>query len=402
MIGWGMGGLEHGQTEMFRQPVQEYRRLAEEQAALLRVAGLVAHGAPPPEVFTAVVTELGRLLQVSHTSLMRYDCDGMMTVVAAWGALGEAGVHPPVGSRWSVEGDSVAGLVVRTGKPARKTSYENASSDLARFAKSQGVGSGVAGPIVVEGRLWGVTLALYRAGESPPEHTEERLLRFNELVAAAIANTDSRAELVASRARVVAAADEARRRIERDLHDGAQQRLVSLALNLLQAQAEVPVGHSSLKEQLSRSVRDLRDILDDLQKISRGIHPVILSQRGLGPALGMLARRSAVRVKLSVHDHRRLAERVEVAVYYLVSEALTNAAKHAHASLVNVDLRVEDGIVRLSIDDDGIGGADARAGSGLTGLRDRVEAFGGRIQIISPTGQGTSLHVEIPVEGDCF
>jgi signal transduction histidine kinase len=400
MISWGMGGLEHGQIGMFRQPVQEYRRLVEEQAALLRVAGLVAHGVPPAEVFTAVVAELGRLLGASHTLLVRYDCDGMMTVVAAWCARGEAGVAPPIGSRWSVEEDSVAGLVVRTGKSVRNTSYENVRSDLARWMKSQGVRSGVGGPTVVEGRLWGVTVAMSCAGEPPPEDTEERLLRFNELVAAAIANTDSRAELVASRARVVAAADEARRRIERDLHDGAQQRLLSLALNLLQAQAEVPVGHRNLKDLLSQSIRDVKDILDDLREISQGLHPAIIAQRGLAPALGMLARRSAVSVKLSVHDHRRLPERVEVAVYYLVSEALTNAAKHAHASLVNVDLRVEDGMVRLSIHDDGIGGADPRAGSGLIGLRDRVDALGGTSQIISPTGQGTSLHVGIPIEGD--
>jgi signal transduction histidine kinase len=400
MISWGMGGLEHGQIGMFRQPVQEYRRLAEEQAALLRVAGLVARGVPPAEVFTAVVTELGRLLGASHTLLVRYDRDGMMTVVAAWCARGEAGVAPPIGSRWSVEEDSVAGLVVRTGKSVRNTSYENVRSDLARWMKSQGVRSGVGGPTVVEGRLWGVTVAMSCAGKSPPEDTEERLLRFNELVTAAIANTDSRAELVASRARVVAAADEARRRIERDLHDGAQQRLLSLALNLLQAQAEVPVGHSNLEDLLSQSIRDVKDILDDLREISQGLHPAIIAQRGLAPALGMLARRSAVPVKLSVHDHRHLPERVEVAVYYLVSEALTNAAKHAHASLVNVDLRVEDGMVRLSIDDDGIGGADPRAGSGLIGLRDRVEALGGTSQIISPTGQGTSLHVGIPIEGD--
>jgi signal transduction histidine kinase len=399
MIGWGMGGLGHGQIGMFRWPVQEYRRLAEEQAALLRVAGLVAHGVPPAEVFTAVVTELGRLLGASHTLLVRHDCDGMMTVVAAWCARGEAGVAPPIGSRWSVEEDSVAGLVVRTGKPVRNTSYENVSSDLARWMKSQGVRSGVGGPIVVEGRLWGVTVAMSCA-EPPPENTEDRLLRFNELVAAAIANTDSRAELVASRARVVAAADEARRRIERDLHDGAQQRLLSLALNLLQAQAEVPVGRSNLKDLLSQSVRDVKDILDDLREISQGLHPAILAQGGLAPALGMLASRSAIPVRLNVHDHRRLPERVEVAVYYLVSEALTNAAKHADASLVNVDLRVEDGMVRLSIDDDGIGGAALRAGSGLIGLRDRVEALGGTSQIISPTGQGTSLHVGIPVEGD--
>jgi signal transduction histidine kinase len=216
-------------------------------------------------------------------------------------------------------------------------------------------------------------------------------------VATAIANAESRAELAASRARVVAAADETRRRIERDLHDGTQQRLVSLGLDLRSAETMVPPEQTELRAQLSRATKGLGDVVENLQEISRGIHPAILSKGGLGPAIKTLARRSAVPVQLDLRAERRLPERIEVAAYYIVSEALTNAAKHAHASVVHVDVKAQDAVVRLSIRDDGIGGADPTQGSGLIGLRDRVETVGGRIEIASPAGTGTSLLVTIPI-----
>ncbi|MDQ1488389.1 MAG: hypothetical protein QOJ23_903 [Actinomycetota bacterium] len=208
----------------------------------------------------------------------------------------------------------------------------------------------------------------------------------------------SRAELAASRSRVVVAADETRRRIERDLHDGTQQRLVSLALELRAAEATVPPELEELKAKLSDATRSLAGAVEDLQEFSRGIHPAILSKGGLAPALKALARRSAVPAQLSVHAERRPPERVEAAAYYVVSEALTNAAKHSQASLVQVDLETKDGIVQLSIRDDGVGGADPGQGSGLIGLRDRIEALGGKIEITSPAGKGTSLLVTIPIE----
>ncbi|MFC0551631.1 CHASE3 domain-containing protein [Planotetraspora thailandica] len=209
-----------------------------------------------------------------------------------------------------------------------------------------------------------------------------------------------RAELAASRARVVAAADESRRRIERDLHDGTQQRLVSLALLLRRAEEAVPSGQDELKKQLSRTTDDLADIIEELHELSRGIHPAILSKGGLAPSLRALARRSAVPVELNVGAWTRLAERIEVTAYYVVSEALTNAAKHARASTVHVDLTVEDSALRLSVRDDGVGGADPRQGSGLIGLMDRVEAIGGSIHVESPAGKGTSLFVTIPLTDD--
>jgi signal transduction histidine kinase len=209
----------------------------------------------------------------------------------------------------------------------------------------------------------------------------------------------SRAELTASRARVVAAGDEARQRIERDLHDGTQQRLVSLGLELRAADAIVPPGSDELHEQLARTAEGLAAALEDLQEVSRGIHPAILNKGGLEPALKALARRSAMPVDLDIRGDTRLPEQVAVAVYFVVSEALTNTAKHAAASLVHVDLEVQDSVLRLSVQDDGAGGADPDTGSGLVGLRDRVEAIGGDLELTSPPGAGTSLQVTIPVPG---
>jgi signal transduction histidine kinase len=217
-------------------------------------------------------------------------------------------------------------------------------------------------------------------------------------VATAIANTDSRAELDASRARIVATADATRRRIERDLHDGAQQQLVSLALELRAAEEAVPPERGELRAELSGVADGLASVLDDLREIANGIHPPILVEGGLGPALKTLARRSAIPVKLDVGSRDRLAEPVEVAAYYVVSEALTNAAKHARASVVHVEVEARDGILRVDVRDDGLGGADPASGSGLLGLKDRAEAIGGTITLESPRGVGTSLHVERPLD----
>jgi signal transduction histidine kinase len=217
-------------------------------------------------------------------------------------------------------------------------------------------------------------------------------------VATAIANAESRAALAASRARIVAAADEMRRRIERDLHDGIQQRLVALGLEVRAAQTGVPQQLGELRAALGRVAEELACVFDELREISHGIHPAILSEGGLKPALRALRRRSAVPVVLDLRAERRLPEHVEVATYYVVSEGLTNAAKHAQASAVNVELDTRDAIMRLAIRDDGIGGADPRRGSGLLGLRDRIEALGGTLEVISPNGKGTTLLIELPLE----
>jgi signal transduction histidine kinase len=233
-------------------------------------------------------------------------------------------------------------------------------------------------------------------GERFPADTEQRLTDFTELVATAIANAEAQTELMASRARIVASADQARRRIERDLHDGAQQRLVSLGMQIHQARAAVPAGLDELAAQLGRVASGLACAVDELRDLASGIHPAILARGGLTPALKTLARRSLVPVTLTVRVDGRLPEPVEVAAYYVVSEALTNAAKHAGALNVTVDVAADDGGLRISVRDDGVGGADLTRGSGLIGLKDRVEALGGRIALQSERGSGTSLSVELP------
>jgi len=252
----------------------------------------------------------------------------------------------------------------------------------------------------VQGRLWGATAASSKRPRPLPVGTEANIADFTELAAAAIANTQARTELAASRARIVKAADDTRRRIERDLHDGIQQRLVSLGMDLRTAQAGVPAKSPELRTQLGQVADGLGGAQKELQELSRGIHPAILSQGGLGPALRALARRSAVPVELDVHFEGRLPALVEVAAYYVVSEAVTNAAKHAHASVVHVDVKARGRRLHLSVHDDGGGGADPSRGSGLVGLTDRVEALGGTITVHSPVGEGTTLLVDLPLEVD--
>jgi signal transduction histidine kinase len=393
-----VGSLErsfNSMTDSLETSRDELRRVAEEQAALRRVATLVAGAVPPPAVFGAVAGETGRLLGVESTVVDQFEPDGTVTVVGSWEKAGARGVALPLGSRWAADEGTAAGRVQRTGQPARVSGYEGGGA--AAWAREHGIRSSAGSPIVVEGRLWGVIVASSAAAEPHPEDTERRLLAFTELVAMAVANTESRAQLAASRARIVAAADETRRRIERDLHDGTQQRLISLALELRAAQARVPPEQKDLAEQWSRTARGLTDVMEELREISRGLHPAILERGGLGPALRALARRASVPVELNVKVSGRLPERVEVAAYYVVSEALANATKHARASLVEVDVGATDEILRLQVRDDGVGGADPSRGSGLIGLSDRVEAVGGRIDIASPSGRGTTLLVTIPL-----
>jgi len=392
-----IGALEHAFNTMgnsLETSHNELRLLLEEQAALRRVATLVAQAVPPTELFEAVACEVAGLLDAPLTTLLRCQPDDTATILGSWGELAR---DLPVGTRYPLQTDEPAALVLRTGRAARIESYADAYGVVPEIILQLGLRYGVTGPIVVEGRLWGLIGASWTEPGRLPIGIEGRLTQFTELVATAIANADSRAELIASRARVVAAADETRRRIERDLHDGTQQRLVSLALDARAAEASVPPELVELRAQLSQLAEGLTSAVDDLQEISRGIHPAILSQGGLRAALKTLARRSPVPVKLDLSADRRLPQNVEVAVYYLVSEALTNVAKHAHASVVHVDLEAEDTLLQLSVRDDGVGGAHPEQGSGLIGLRDRIEALGGKIDIASPEGKGTALLVKIPL-----
>jgi PAS domain S-box-containing protein len=374
----------------------ERRVLAEQQASLRRVATLVARGVSPSDVFSAVASELAQVLGACNASLYRFEPDDAVVLLAARDEPGLTKM--PVGERFSLEGENIAAMVHRTGRAARMDNHVNAAGCAAARIRELGLLSGVGAPIIVDGRLWGAAIIGSSRPEPLPGDTEARMADFTELLATAIANAEARAQLTASRARIVAAADGARRRFERDLHDGTQQRLVSLGLQLRTAEAAVPPELHPLKEQISAIVAGVVGVSADLQDISRGIHPAILSKGGLGPALKTLARRSAVPVELRLGVDGRLPERAEVAAYYVVAEALTNTAKHAQASEVAVSAEVDGASLRLSIEDDGIGGADSSKGSGLTGLIDRVEALGGQMQISSRAESGTSLIVTIPLE----
>ena len=394
-----IGALEHSFNSMagsLEESRDELTRLLAEQAALRRVATLVARGVPPEDIFSAVAGEVGRLVGADDTLVARFDPDGAATVVAG---LGEDKL--PAGTHWRATDFSATSRVWRTGHSARVDDdlWKEASGPAPERLRQLHIRSVAASPIVVEGRLWGA-LSVATTHAPLPADTEQRMANFTELMAMAMANAESRAELTASRVRIVAAADDTRRRIERDLHDGIQQRLVSLGLDLRTTQSAAAAEHAELGEQLERVADGLGDALTDLQELSRGIHPAILSQGGLGPALRALARRSAVPVELDVDlDTTRLPASIEVAAYYVVSEALTNAAKHARASVVEVDARAGDGRLHLLVRDDGVGGATVAHGSGLIGLSDRVQALGGRISVRSPAGEGTTLEIDLPVAG---
>jgi signal transduction histidine kinase len=293
-------------------------------------------------------------------------------------------------------------MVLRSGRAIRHATLENATGSAIARIREMGIREGTAAPIIVDGHIWGLAIAATTRPEPMPPDSEERIGDFADLVATAIANAATRAELIASRARIVAAGDDARRRLERDLHDGAQQRLISLGLDLRKTQASVPPELHPVRQQLSGIVSGLAAVSSELQEISRGIHPATLSKGGLGPALKALGRRSSVPVTLDLAVDRRLPESVAVGAYYVVAEALTNTAKHAKASEVNVRAENHDDQLCLLIRDDGIGGADTSRGSGLIGLIDRVEALGGRMKIASEPTAGTTLSITIPLhQGNC-
>jgi signal transduction histidine kinase len=371
---------------------EKLTRLADEQAALRRVATLVAEGSSPDVVFAAVGDEVARTLGVPIAVMRRYDADGMVTVMASHGAP-----YGPPGRRYPLDGRNLTTTVFETGRAARWDDYSQAHGALADAARASGMRWGVGVPIVVDGALWGVM----NVGSGDPEQSvaqiETRLAEFTQLLATAIANAESRAELNASRARIVTTADAVRRRIERDLHDGAQQQLLSLALELRAAQAATPPELADHRAELAHVVEGVTGVLDELREIALGIHPAGLAEGGLGPAVKTLAHRSPIPVELDVQARGRLPERVEVASYYVIAEALTNAAKHSVASIVRIAVERHSRMLHITVHDDGVGGADLRRGSGLLGLRDRAEALGGTMSLDSPLGAGTSLRVKLPL-----
>jgi PAS domain S-box-containing protein len=370
----------------------DVRRLADEQAALRRVATLVAEGAPAPEVFAAVAREVAEVSGLPLVEMARFDPDGWLTVI------GSAGEHPlQTGTRWPMD-NPTGSAAIRESRRATRIEYtDDLPGTVAEAIRSAGVRWAVGVPIVVDGRVWGSIGASAADGGPLPADAEERLLGFTELVATAVSNATTYSQLLASRARIVATADEARRRIERNLHDGVQQQLVALELELKTIEAGVPAGLEQTRQDLERLQEALESVLDDVREISQGVHPATLSQWGLGPALRTLTRRSPIPVELEIDVPGRLPESIEIAAYYVVSEALANVAKHAQASYVSVEVRLDGSSLHASIRDDGVGGADVQRGSGLTGLVDRVEALGGRLSLTSPSQQGTTVSIALPL-----
>jgi PAS domain S-box-containing protein len=370
----------------------EVSRLATEQRALRRVATLVASEVTPERVFTAVSEECARVLSVNASAVLRYESDETATIV---------GRHNRdtidvfrIGERLPAGEDSAVGRVLRTGASARIDDWGGLAGDIAEAMFRTGYRSTAAAPIVVAGTLWG---AVAIASEDPlPPESETRLEAFCELASLAVASAQARADLIASRARLVKAGDEQRRRLERNLHDGAQQRFVSVVIQLRLARARLGSDPQAAAELLDEISSELKMGLDELREIARGLHPAILGDRGLRRALESLAARISIPVTIDAPDER-LPEHVEATAYYIVSEAMTNVAKHAAAHHAQVSVRRDGSVLRCEVSDDGAGGADAASGTGILGLRDRAEAAGGTLSVVSPPGRGTIVAAVLPL-----
>jgi signal transduction histidine kinase len=376
----------------------ELRRLAEERGALQHVATLVARGASPSVVFNAAASAVGRLISADYTAINRCEADQDLSIVTFWRAPGIPDIGPPFGGRWTPAEDTASAEVLRSHKPTWRPSATIRSA-IGGWHRAHRIGHVVACPIIVDDRLWGTMTAMYLGSRPPPDDTEERMGEFVDLLNCAITQAETHGELITTRTRLVAGADAARRRIERDLHDGAQQHLIALTLQLRETEACVPPDHPELRQRLTGTIQGLKGVLAELHDLSSGLHPPALAAQGLGGALAELVSRSPVPVDLRIDADGSLPEDLEVTLYYVASEALANVLKHAHASEVGIDLAKEGSEIRLTVRDNGVGGADPGRGSGLAGLRDRVEALGGTVQITSPQGKGTSLLVRTPVCG---
>jgi signal transduction histidine kinase len=379
--------------------VDQLGRLLEEQtslrrieAALRRVATLGARAASAEELFGAASREVGRLLAVDLASMGRFEDDGTVTMLAGWRRDGRA---LPVGSRRAVERGNLSALVAATGRPARIDSPSDASGVVGAVLRGSGIRSAVAAPITVQARLWGIMIAGSIAEKPLALGTEAKLADFTELLASAIANAESRDELAASRVRIVAAADEQRRRVVRDLHDGAQSSLVrvAIALQLALRRQDVTV---EVRTHLGDALDNARAAIEELRELVHGIHPAVLTRHGLAAAVSDLADRASVPVTVEIAAERYPSS-VELAAYFVTAEALTNVVKYARASRARVATTRTPSDLVLTVDDDGIGGAQASAGSGLAGLADRIEALGGTLSVSSQPGDGTHVRAEIPL-----
>jgi signal transduction histidine kinase len=367
-------------------------RLAQEQAALRRVATLVAREADPSEVFAKVAEEVALLLGVGSVFMHRYEPDGGDTVVGSWGELDDA---LPVGTRLTPPPDSITAVVRRTGRPARNDDFGNTTGPLAAYAGLRSVRSAVGSPIIVDGELWGSMVSDSLNPEPIPADAESRIAEFTELVATSISNIQARAELAASRARIVAATDDERRRVVRDLHDGAQQRLVHTVFTLKQARTALQKDDAAAAPLLAEALDHAESAMDELRELAHGILPSVLSWGGLRSGVEALASRTPLPVEMAVSKDRYPAA-VEATAYFVVAEALTNVVKHAQAEHATVAVGVEDGALRVEVADDGTGTADPH-GHGLLGLADRLASLEGELQVVSAPGHGTKVIATLPL-----
>jgi signal transduction histidine kinase len=370
----------------------DYRRIAEEQAVLRRMATLVAEGPAPTAVFDAVAAEMQRLLDADGVTLARYEPGDAVAVVAHRG-LGE--LQLPPGTRFSHEGESVTAAVRRTARPARMEFPGAAAGPIAEHVANLGIRSSVGVPIIIDGRLWGIALVIWAREQSPPADSEDRVAEFAKLLETAIANADSRDQLIASRARLLAASDEARRRVVRDLHDGAQQRLVHAIVALRLAQGALEEGDAEAESLVGEALEAVEQGNEELRELSHGILPTVLTHGGLQVAVTTIAARIDLPVDVHIPQDRFPAE-IEASAYFIVAESLTNVVKYAQATRAEVRMCVEDAMLRVAVRDDGIGGADPR-GHGLVGMSDRVAALRGWLQIESPPGAGTVVVATLPL-----
>jgi PAS domain S-box-containing protein len=382
------GGLEGG----VEARLVEIGLLAQEQRALRRVATLVASEATPERVFTAVSEESARVLESNAAAVFRYDPDDTITVVGRY-ARADVGAFP-LGTTFPTDDVSTVGRVRRTGFPARIDNWMDVSGPVAETMKQSGYRCSVGAPIAVGGELWGA-VSVADTEILPPE-SESRLAAFCELVSLAVASAQARTDLQASRARLVASADGERRRLERNLHDGAQQRMVSLALSLQMARAKIDKAPASAAAILDEATRELDQALVELRELARGLHPAILTDRGVAHALEALVARLPVPVELDVPEER-FDPTLEATAYYIAAEALTNVAKHADANVARVAVSHGDDCLRLEVVDDGCGCVDMAAGTGIVGLHDRAAAIGGTLTVASVSGEGTTVTATLPL-----
>ncbi len=371
----------------------EVSLLAQEQRALRRVATLVAAEAPPERVYNAVSEECARVLEVRSSAVFRYEGDDTATIVGRYAR--EEITAFMVDERLPASDDTTIGRVLFSGAPARIDNYAELPGELPNRMASLGYKSTVAAPISVAGILWGAVVVA--SEETLPPESEARLSAFCELVSLAVASAQAKADLQSSRRRLVSAGDEERQRLERNLHDGAQQRLVALALTLRLARAKIQSAPEGAEALVDEASQQLEQALDELRELAKGLHPAILTARGLSHALPALTAGISIPVEIEVSEER-YDPSLEATVYFITAEALTNVVKHANADGARVVVSCGESTLRLEVTDDGCGGADPASGTGILGLRDRASAIGGQLSVISSPGRGTVVTATLPLE----